>query len=130
MPPQSRLPFETEIQKMEELLAQLETRSNGQEGPIEEIRRIRRELVSLMRKTYSTLTPWERIQVSRHHERPQTLVYLELIVEEFVELHGDRAFGDDKAIRTGFARIGDFRVMLIGQQKGHTIQERLECMYG
>src|SRR5207248_4942686 len=62
--------------------------------------------------------------------RPQTLDYIDLIFEEFVELHGDRAFGDDRAIRTGFARLGDFRVMLVGQQKGRTVQERSQCFYG
>src|SRR5262245_157869 len=109
MPLQSRLPFENEIQKMEELLAQLEARPNGlKEDASEEIRRIRRELISLKRKTYGNLTPWETVQVSRHHDRPQFLDYLGLIFEEFVELHGDRAFGDDKAIRTGFSRLGDF----------------------
>lgn len=131
MPPQSRLPFETEIQKMEELLAQMEARAgNQQEGAGEELRRIRRELINLKRKTYSNLTPWETVQVSRHHDRPQFLDYLELIFEEFVELHGDRTFGDDRALRTGFARLGDFRVMLIGHQKGHTLAERNECLYG
>src|SRR5262245_13341117 len=130
MPPQSRLPFEREIQEMEDLLARLEAGANGQEGNGEEIRRIRRELANLKRKIYSSLSPWQTIQVARHHERPQALDYFDLIFEEFVELHGDRAFGDDRAIRSGFARLGDYRVMLIGQQKGHTLAERNECLYG
>jgi acetyl-CoA carboxylase carboxyl transferase subunit alpha len=133
MPPQSRqsrLPFETEIYEMEALLARLESGGNGQVDNSEEIRRIRRELVNLKRKIYSNLSPWQTVLVARHPERPQTLDYLELIFDEFVELHGDRAFGDDRAVRTGFARLGEYRVMLIGQQKGHTIAERAECMYG
>ena len=73
---------------------------------------------------FSNLTAWQTIQVSRHPERPQTVDYIDLIFEEFVELHGDRAIGDDRAIRTGFARLGDFRVMLIGHQKGRTLHER------
>jgi acetyl-CoA carboxylase carboxyl transferase subunit alpha len=56
--------------------------------------------------------------------------YVEMIFDEFVELHGDRAIGNDRAIRTGFARLGDFRVMLVGHQKGHTTKERLECFHG
>jgi len=56
--------------------------------------------------------------------------YVDLIFEDFVELFGDRAFGDDRALRTGFARLEEFRVMLVGHQKGHTLQERRECMYG
>jgi acetyl-CoA carboxylase carboxyl transferase subunit alpha len=130
MPPHSRLPFEKEIQEMEDLLARLEGGADGQGGKSEEVRRIRRELANLKRKIYSNLTAWQTVQVARHHERPQALDYFELIFEEFVELHGDRAFGDDRAIRTGFARLGDFRVMLIGQQKGHTLAERNECLYG
>ena len=56
--------------------------------------------------------------------------YVDLIFEDFVELHGDRAIGDDRAIRTGFARLGDFRVLLIGHQKGRTLKEKQECFYG
>ena len=89
----------------------------------EEIRRIRRELANMKRKVYSNLTPWQTIEVARHVDRPQTLDYIDLILDEFVELHGDRAIGDDRAMRTGFARLGDYRVMLIGHQKGHTLQE-------
>ena len=74
---------------------------------------------------YSNLTPLaDRRRSARHPDGPQTLRLLELIFDEFVELHGDRAFGDDRAIRTGFARLGDYRVMLIGHQKGHTLKER------
>src|SRR5262249_38544495 len=129
MPPQ-RLAFEREIYEMEDLLARLEANPNGQVTPGEEVRRMRRELVSLKKKIYGNLTPWQTIEVARHPQRPQTCDYVELIVDEFVELHGDRAVGDDRALRTGFARLGDYRVMLIGHQKGHTTKERGECMYG
>ena len=122
-----RLPFEKEIYQMEDLLTELET--HGQAGS-DEIRRIRRELVALKKKVYSNLTAWNTIEVARHPQRPHTVDYIDLIFEEFVELHGDRAFGDDRAIRTGFARLGDFRVMLIGQEKGRTFHERTACFYG
>src|SRR3984885_6324474 len=124
------LPFETEIRELEELLAKLEAGGNGQAAAGEEIRRIRRELVNLKRKIYSNLTAWQTVLVSRHEDRPQTMDYVELIFEDFVEMHGDRAIGDDRAIRCGFARLGDYRVMLIGHQKGHNLQQRLECCYG
>jgi acetyl-CoA carboxylase carboxyl transferase subunit alpha len=127
MPPQ-RLAFEKEIHEMEELLAKVEAGGNGQ--VTDEIRRLRRELLNLKKKIYSNLTPWQTIEVARHSERPQTMDYVELIFDEFVELHGDRAIGDDRALRTGFARLGDYRVMLIGHQKGHTLKERSECLYG
>jgi acetyl-CoA carboxylase carboxyl transferase subunit alpha len=132
MPSRTRLPFESDIYELEDLLERLEAGANGQVGSSEEIRRIRRELVNLKRKIYSSLTPWQTVEVSRHKDRPQTMDYVSLIFEDssFVELHGDRAIGDDRAIRCGFARLGDFRVMLIGHQKGHTLQERTECFYG
>ena len=128
--PTQWLSFETEIQQREELLAKLETNAERQAGAGEEIRRIRRELVSLKKKIYSNLTAWQTIEVARHLERPQMLDYVELIFDEFVELHGDRAVGDDRALRTGFARLGDYRVMLVGHHKGHTLKERSECMFG
>jgi acetyl-CoA carboxylase carboxyl transferase subunit alpha len=125
MAPQ-RLSFEKDIYEMEELLAKME--ADG--GSVDEIRRIRRELLNLKKRKYSNLTAWETVQVARHRDRPQTVDYLDLIFEEFVELHGDRAFGDDRAIRAGFARLGDHRVMVIGHQKGHTLKENSECLYG
>lgn len=124
-----RLSFEKEIYDLEDLLTKLEADGNGQLVS-EEVRRLRRELVNLKRKKYSSLSAWETVQVSRHRDRPQTCDYIDLIFDEFVELHGDRAIGDDRAIRTGFARLGDYRVMLIGHQKGHSLQERAECLYG
>jgi acetyl-CoA carboxylase carboxyl transferase subunit alpha len=124
------LPFEKEISELEALLARLEAGAGGQVGSSEEVRRIRRELVNLKRKIYTNLTAWQTVLVARHPERPQTLDYLELMFDEFVELHGDRAFGDDRALRTGFARLGDYRVLLVGHQKGHTLSERHHCFYG
>src|SRR5207249_1066331 len=130
VPAPYRLPFEKEIAQMEEVLAQLEAGiANGQLESAEEVRRIRRELANLLRKKYSNLKAWETILVARHPDRPQTLDYIELMFDEFVELHGDRAIGDDRAIRTGFARLGDHRVLLVGQQKGHSLKERAECQY-
>jgi acetyl-CoA carboxylase carboxyl transferase subunit alpha len=128
--PTQWLSFETDIQQLEEALAKLEANPDGQVTAGEEVRRMRRELVNLKKKIYSSLSAWQTIEVARHLERPQTLDYVELIFDEFVELHGDRAVGDDRALRTGFARLGDYRVMLIGHQKGHTLKERSECMFG
>ena len=91
---------------------------------------MRREVANLKRERYANLSAWETVLVARHEDRPQTMDYVETLCDEFVELHGDRAIGDDRAIRTGFARIGDFKVMLVGHQKGHTTAERLQCFYG
>src|SRR5262249_27591008 len=130
MAAQYRLSFEREIHEMEEALARLEASGNGQIANSEEIRRLRRELVNLLRKIYSNLTPWQIVEGARHPERPQPMDYVDRISEEFVDLHGDGAIGDDRALRCGFARLGDYRVMLIGHQKGHNLQERRECYYG
>ncbi|HMC67222.1 MAG TPA: acetyl-CoA carboxylase carboxyltransferase subunit alpha [Gemmataceae bacterium] len=130
MPPQYRLPFEKEIYEMEELLAKLEAATDGKLANSDEIRRIRRELVLLKRRVYTNLSSWDTVLVARHPDRPQTLDYIDLIFDDFVELHGDRAIGDDRALRTGFTRLGDHRVMLIGHQKGHNFKERNECFYG
>src|SRR4051794_14524242 len=122
------LPFERPIYEMEDLLAQLE--AQAEQTGSEKIRNIRREIVELKKSIFKNLTPWQTIEVARHQERPHTVDYVELMFDEFVELHGDQGFGDDRAIRTGFARLGDFRVMLIGQEKGRTTQERTACFWG
>src|SRR5947199_2089944 len=130
MPSKFSLPFEKEIDAMEVLLAQLEASAGDQLGGSAEVRRMRRDLAQLKLRIYSNLTPWETVLVARHRERPQTTDYLDLIFDEFVELHGDRAIGDDRAIRTGFARLGDHRVLVVGHQKGHNLKENSECLWG
>jgi acetyl-CoA carboxylase carboxyl transferase subunit alpha len=119
------LPFEKDIADLEQSLEGLENH-----GHTDESRRVKRELHALKRQRYGSLEPWEAVQICRHPDRPQTLDYVDLIFDEYVELHGDKAFGNDPALRTGMARIGDYKVMLIGHQKGHTLKERTECFYG
>src|SRR5262245_35479603 len=114
MPPTRRLAFEKDIYELEDKLEELEGKTAPNADDHHEIRRIRRELTALKRKKYSNLTAWETVELSRIQGRPQLGDYIDLIFEEFVELNGDRAFGNDRALRTGFARIGDFRVMLCG----------------
>ncbi len=133
-----RLPFEAPIFEMEARLIELEARHahthKGQDLPAseltEQVRLVRRELMTLKRAIFSNLTPWESVQVSRHQLRPQTRDYLELVFDQFVELHGDRAVGDDPAIVTGFAHLGEQRVMFIGHQKGKNLAERTACNFG
>ena len=124
------LAFEKEIGELEVLLARLEAKAEGEGSSGDEVRHIRRELNNLIRKTYTDLSSWDTVQVARHPNRPQTLDYIGMIFDEFVELHGDRAIGDDRAIRSGFAQLGEHRVVLIGHQKGHNLKERNECLYG
>ena len=131
-----RLAFEAPIYEMEARLSEMElqyakNRAVGDSTKIaEQIRRLRRELVALKREIYSHLDPWQIVQVSRHQQRPQTRDYIEQIFEQFLELHGDRALGDDQAIVTGLAHLDDLKVMLIGQQKGKSLAERKACNYG
>lgn len=128
-----RLPFERPIYELEEKLLALENqwRADTPTPEVrEEIRNMRVEVNRLKRDIFDNLDAWETVQVARHAERPQTDDYLELVFDEFVELHGDKSFGDDRAIRTGFAKIEDRKVMFVGQQKGKTLKERAECFYG
>ena len=117
------LPFEAPIYQMESRLAEMEIlyAKNPAVGASDSIRRIRRELVALKRSIYANLTPWQTVMVSRHEQRPQTRDYLELVFDRFIELHGDRAVGDDQAMMTGLAHLGDLKVMVIGQQKGRNL---------
>lgn len=135
-PSEYRLPFEAPIYEMEARLADMETlyaktRGGSDASAIgEQIRGLRRALVGLKRTIYSRLDPWQTVLVSRHQNRPQTRDYLDLVFDQFVELHGDRAIGDDKAIVTGFAHLGEQKVMFIGHQKGRTLAERTACHFG
>jgi len=130
MAPAHRLPFERPIYELEDRLAQLESDPDPSPETREEIRNMRLEVTRLKREIFDNLDAWETVQVSRHPERPQTLDYIELVFDEFVELHGDKAFGDDRAILTGFAKLDDRKVMFVGQHKGRNLKERNECFYG
>ncbi len=123
------LPFEQDIHDLEEKLAGLEATAD-EPGASEAIRQIRRPLNALKRERYQNLHPWETVLVARHRDRPQLLDYVEMMCDEFVELHGDRAIGDDRAIRTGFARLGGEKILLVGHQKGKSLEERQKCYYG
>ena len=130
MPPAPLLPFERPVRQLEEKLAALEADPNPSGNLREAIRALRREIRDKTREIFDGLDAAQTVKVARHAERPQTRDYIELVFDEFVELHGDRAFGDDRAILTGFAKLDGRRVLLIGQQKGRTLKERTECYYG
>ena len=125
-----QLDFERPLYQLEEKIAEMKANDDGTQGSLEERRRLRRELTELRKKIYSELTPWQTVRVARHQERPMTTDYINLAFDEFVELHGDRFFGDDRAMRAGFAKLDRFKVMLIGHQKGKTLEERQQCFFG
>ena len=124
-----QLSFERPIYELEARIENLK-KSTDMPGVKEEVQNLRRSLIDLQKKIYGTLQPWETVEVARHPDRPQTSEYLELVFDEFVELHGDRFFGDDRAVRTGWAKFDEYKVMVIGHQKGRNIKERLACNYG
>lgn len=124
------LPFERPIAELEDQLEKLEAQPNPTPATKDAIRNMRTQVNRMKREVYDNLNPWEIVQVARHQQRPQTLDYLELVFDEFVELHGDKAHGDDRAILTGFAKIDDRKVMFVGHQKGRNLQERTEHNYG
>ena len=137
-PGEYRLPFEAPIYEMEARLNELESlhtkARTGSDSPppqlAEQIRTIRRELAALKREIYANLDPWQSILVARHPKRPQFRDYLEPVFDGFVELHGDRAIGDDQAMVTGFGHLGDLKVMVLGHQKGKNLAERKACNFG
>lgn len=130
MVPQFQLPFEKPIYELEDQLEKLETQPNPTPNTLDAIRNMRAEIQRMKKDVFEHLDAWDTVKVARHPERPQTKDYLELVFDEFVELHGDRAFGDDRAILTGFAKVDGRKVMFVGQQKGRTLKERNECYYG
>jgi acetyl-CoA carboxylase carboxyl transferase subunit alpha len=125
-----RLSFERPIYELESRLEKLEPLAQQNPEVLNEIRQLRRELTDLKKKIYSQLKPWETVEVARHPDRPMTTDYLELVFDEFVELHGDKFFGDDRAIRTGWAKLDTYKVMVVGHQKGKTVKERQICNFG
>ena len=125
-----QLEFERPLVALEAQIAELDAQDDSTDGVVEKRRELRRELTDLRKKIYSDLTPWETVRVARHPNRPMTTDYINLAFDEFVELHGDRFFGDDRAMRAGFAKLDRFKVMLIGHQKGKTLEERQECYFG
>jgi acetyl-CoA carboxylase carboxyl transferase subunit alpha len=124
------LDFEQPILDLEARRRALEHLTQRSAEEEEELRRLKRELAEITRRIYASLTPWQIVQVARHKDRPYTTDYLSLVFDEFVELHGDRRFGDDRAILTGFARLDQHKVLVVGHQKGRTLKERQACYFG
>lgn len=124
------LEFEREIVQLENQLAERERLADRSSEQDAEIRRLRQQLNDTLRDVYANLSPWQTVQVARHQNRPYTRDYLKLAFDDFVELHGDKHFGDDRAMLTGFAKLDRFKVMIVGHQKGRTYKERAACHFG
>jgi acetyl-CoA carboxylase carboxyl transferase subunit alpha len=113
---------------LEELYEQLEkaqaTHDKGKVDMSDTIEQLEKKITGVRKDMYKDLTGWQRVQISRHPDRPYTLDYIENICKNFVELHGDRNVGDDKAMVGGLAQIDNQSVMIIGQQKGRNTKQR------
>src|SRR5580765_2418989 len=123
------LDFEKPLTEIETRLVQLRA-AEGPRGSREEIARLEDRLGRLQQKIYGGLTAWQRAQIARHPKRPHTLDFVGLLLEDWVELHGDRVYGDDKAIVGGLARFDGAPVVAIGHQKGRDTRENLYRNFG
>jgi acetyl-CoA carboxylase carboxyl transferase subunit alpha len=123
------LDFEKPIIELEEKLEEMKD-SSGSLDIGKDILRLETKVAQLKEELYKGLTRWQRVQLARHPDRPFTLDYINLMTENFIELHGDRHYADDKAIVGGFANLGDYKVMLIGQQKGRDTKSNVYRNFG
>ena len=125
------LEFEQPIIELEGKLAEMKQLAESSRVDVtEDVKSLERKILRLKEETYKNLTRWQRVQLSRHPERPYTLDYFYNITDDFVELHGDRTVKDDKAMVGGFGTIGGQTVMLVGQQKGRNTKQRQMRNFG
>ena len=123
------LEFERPLLELENRIAELRASDDAQAAR-DEIGRLDERLKRLQQKVYGSLTPWQRAQLARHPKRPHTLDLFRLLLKDFIELHGDRVYGDDKAIVGGLARFEGDPVVAIGHQKGRDTRENIARNFG
>src|SRR5438132_2801209 len=128
----SYLDFEKPVAEIEAKLEELRALEAGDSAAAigEEIARLETKAAQTLKDIYATLTPWQKTQVARHHERPRCLDYVNTLITDFVPLAGDRKFGDDEAIVGGFGRFRDESICIIGHEKGSTTEDRLKHNFG
>ncbi len=119
--------FETEIEKIDDLIKDL---NNDDKDNLSKIEILNNEKKKILEKIYSNLTPWQKVQVSRHIDRPHTLDYLKLIFEDLIFLHGDKKYADDSAIIGGLAKINNQSVIVLGTEKGSDMESRIKHNFG
>jgi len=127
----SYLDFERPVIELEAKIRDMRDFAQGENVELSrEIKLLERKLERLKKDTFSALTRWQRVRLARHPMRPSTIEYIERITTEFISLHGDRGYGDDRALVGGPAMIGDRPVVIMGQQKGRTTKEKLANNFG
>ena len=125
------LEFEKPIEDLELKIEELKRISDGKDVNLSgEVKKLEKKVKDMRTEIFSKLTPWQKTLLARHPDRPYTLDYVSLIAEEFIELHGDRRFADDKAIVGGLARIKNNPVVIMGHQKGRGTKERIRRNFG
>ena len=126
------LEFERKIIELRRQLEELKSRAAGSHDPDlkREIEQKEQKLTRTIQDTYSSLTPWQRVLLARHPQRPYTLDYIQHMIDDFVELHGDRLYADDKAIVGGLGKLAETPVVIFGQQKGRTTKENIYRNFG
>ena len=124
------LDFEKPILELEHKINDLRQMGSKRVTLEPEIKRLESKLEKLKNDIYNNMTPWQRVQIARHPKRPYTLDYIRMMTDEFLELHGDRLFADDKAMIGGFAKIDGQKVMIIGHQKGRDVKENVLRNFG
>jgi acetyl-CoA carboxylase carboxyl transferase subunit alpha len=126
----SYLDFEQPIADIESKILELENSDLDQNQINKEVIGLNESAVKLTEKIYSNLSPWQNVQVARHPERPHFVDYIKRITDEFDELHGDRHFSDDRAILGGVGRIGEYKAVIIGHEKGRSTEEKIKHNFG
>lgn len=125
------LDFEKPILELTKKLEDLKRHLRGQEIDSDpEVRRIASHIEKTKRQIYANLNSWQRVQIARHPQRPYAMDYLRLCFSDFTELHGDRVFGDDRALIGGLATIGDLRCVVVAHQKGRDTKENIQRNFG
>jgi len=125
------LEFEKPIVELEKKIQELKSYVSDKKINLSsEVRRLEDRLDHLRKEIYSKLTAWQRVQIARHPQRPYTLDYINMFMSDFIELHGDRVFADDKAIVGGLAKLDNQRLLILGHQKGRDTKENLQRNFG
>jgi len=124
------LPFEKPVVELVNRVRELRVLAQSDRLYEAELKRLEEKAGRLARELFADLSPWEKVQLSRHPSRPYTLDYIELLFTEWIELHGDRRFGDDPAIVAGICRFHDRSVAVVGHQKGRSTKEKVTRNFG
>ncbi|MFH1309784.1 MAG: acetyl-CoA carboxylase carboxyltransferase subunit alpha [Candidatus Omnitrophota bacterium] len=125
------LEFEKPIVELENKIEELKKFTKDEKIDFSsEIQRLTERLEVLKKEIFHKLTSWQKVQLSRHPDRPYTLDYISMIMEDFMEIHGDRHFYDDRALITGLARVNGYKIAVLGHQKGRDMNENMERNFG